>query len=77
MANEHITLNIKDIREAYGAKVDDVALYVGVTPGTIRSWEKNKTFPSVEQLYLLARMFREPMGAFVNYDQKRRWADAL
>lgn len=68
--NSHIKLLLEDIISVYGAKRWQVAAFVGVTLATLTRWERGDTFPSIEQLYLLARFFNlEKMDSLIEYHQ--------
>lgn len=69
-SNSHMTLLLADTIELYGAKRWQVSAYVGVTLSTLSKWECGESFPSVEQLYLMARFFGlEKMDSLVEYNQ--------
>lgn len=61
---------IKSLREAYGWTQFDLAMKVGVTPGTVDKWESGSYVPRATQLRRLAEVFgvRED---FIDVGEKR------
>jgi transcriptional regulator with XRE-family HTH domain len=48
---------IQELREAYGWSHYELAIRVGVRPGTIRDWESGKMSPRTIHLRRLAEVF--------------------
>lgn len=71
MQNSHITLRLRDTREFLGLTQQIVAAYVGVAPATLSQWERGRTYPSVEQLYLLSKCLGVTMESLIQYELRR------
>ena len=54
MKNRRAKFKLKEIREAAGVLVNDLAKIVGVSTKTLMNWESNITWPRVENLKLLS-----------------------
>lgn len=69
--NRHIRLKLKHMREFYGARTLMVAKFAGVSVDAYMSWEKEETYPSIEQLYLISRFYDVSMESLIEYDQNK------
>lgn len=63
-------LRIKEMREATGLKVKDVAQKVGVPYETYRKWEKGDSNPDWENLCLIADALHCSVDALVGHEPK-------
>ena len=68
--SQHIASKIKDLRTAAGLTQTDLAKAIEVTPNTVSRWESAKYQPTVADLDQLARVFEEPIWAFLPSDLK-------
>ena len=50
-------MSIKNLREAYGWTQFDLAMKLGVTPGTVAKWESGSYVPNTHQRRRLAEVF--------------------
>ncbi|HIR90336.1 MAG TPA: helix-turn-helix transcriptional regulator [Candidatus Limicola stercorigallinarum] len=63
-----IGARIKEHRTAAGMSQDDLAARVYVSRQTISSWENNKTYPDVQSLLLLSKIFDATVDSLIKGD---------
>lgn len=63
-----IGARIKEHRRTAGMSQDDLAARVYVSRQTISSWENNKTYPDVQSLLLLSKIFDATVDSLIKGD---------
>lgn len=64
MKNRRARFKLKEIREAAGVSVDDLAKIVGVSTKTLMNWENNITWPRVDKFEIIVKFFGLNCDAF-------------
>ena len=49
--------NYRRAREAAGVKVEQVAVYLGVSPTTVYNWERGNTNPDADKVKAMAELY--------------------
>lgn len=64
MKNRRARFKLKEIREAAGVSVGDLAKIVGVSTKTLMNWESNITWPRVDKFEIIVKFFGLNCDAF-------------
>lgn len=64
MKNRRARFKLKEIREAAGMSVNELAKIVGVSTKTLMNWENNITWPRVDKFEIIVKFFGLNCDAF-------------
>lgn len=59
--------NIKKLRQANHIKQSEMAKLLRVNQSTISQWETNRTEPSIDQIKIMAKLFRCTTDKLLNF----------
>lgn len=65
MKIRRVKFKLKEIREAAGVSVSDLAKIVGVSTKTLMNWESNITWPRVDKFEIIVKFFGQNCGRFL------------
>lgn len=58
-------LNLYFYRLRNGFTKKYISEYLGVSTKTYSNWENNRTYPKIDKLYQLAKLFEVPINSFI------------